>query len=437
MKKTFKFFAAALAIVAAASCAKENTEINSEAGRDHSTLEMIEMTIGASIDNPVDPTNTKTTLVDGLNVNWTSGDKVLVFPYAGPNGGDNYSPFNGSSLSVKDESIRGPQAEFVGSVANASQYRAIYPHDCLYPGNCYSHTYSFILNTLRSQTVVSNDFSKASWGATNISMAYETPKEGMFEFKNMLAYLKFTVPYDNVYSVELSADRALNQDNLLADDANIGGTLVYKPEQDMFFAKSPSSSASIIANNGGKPFVAGNTYYVAIPAIQMEGFSMIVKNQADASIFQLNKTAFTPERNTIYNLGTLAPVAYVKFSNLGYGNAYVVDNDKIYLDDAQTVYCKFNQGNAGTPATYYTSDQAIRMYQNGSKLEVSATGKTILSIELTFANGHHYLAADQGTLSEEGPVRVWKGESSKVTFTSTGTDKNHRAYVSSIRVVYK
>lgn len=433
MKKTFKFFAAALAIVAAASCAKENTEINSGVGRDHSTLEMIEMTFGASIDNPVDPTNTKTTLVDGLNVNWTSGDKVLVFPYAGPNAGDSYSPYNGSSLSVKDESIRGAQAEFVGSVANASQYRAIYPYNSVATGSCYSYKYEFNIQTLNKQTVVSNDFSQASWGTTNISMAYETPKGSMFEFKNMLAYLKFSVPYADVYSIELSADKATGSDFVLTEN-NIGGTLVYYPEHDAFFSKS---DYPIIASNGGKPFVAGNTYYVAIPAIQMEGFSMIVKNQADASIFQLNKTAFTPERNTIYNLGTLAPVAYVKFSNLGYGNAYVVDNDKIYLDDAQTVYCKFNQGNAGTPPTYYTSDQAIRMYQNGSKLEVSATGKTILSIELTFANGHHYLAADQGTLSEEGPVRVWKGESSKVTFTSTGTDKNHRAYVSSIRVVYK
>jgi hypothetical protein len=370
-------------------------------------------------------------LVDGLNVNWTSGDKVLVFAYAGPNGGDNYSPYKGSSLSVKDESIRGPQAEFVGSVANASQYRAIYPYNSVVKGSCYSHKYEFNLNTLNKQTVVSNDFSQASWGTTNISMAYETPKGSMFEFKNMLAYLKFSVPYADVYSIELSADKTTGSGFVLTEN-NIGGTLVYEPEHDGFYSKS---DYSIIANNGGKPFVAGNTYYVAIPAIEMEGFSMIVKNQADASIFQLNKTAFTPERNTIYNLGTLAPVAYVKFSNL-YNYDYELDNEKIAIDNFIT--CKFAQGSSSTPTKYVRSAQAVYMYQNGARLEVSAAeGKTILSIELTFANGHHYLAADQGTLSEEGPVRVWKGESSKVTFTSTGTDKNHRAYVSSIRVVYK
>ena len=77
------------------------------------------------------------------------------------------------------------------------------------------------------------------------------------------------------------------------------------------------------------------------------------------------------------------------------------------------------------------------MYQNGALLDVNANGKTIKSIEFTFANNHYYLGTTVGTLSEEGAVRTWTGEATSVRFTATGTDKNHRAYVSAISVIYE
>ena len=132
-----------------------------------------------------------------------------------------------------------------------------------------------------------------------------------------------------------------------------------------------------------------------------------------------------------------ATEASIVFKDCGFTNTYIVDNEKIYLDDAQTVYAKFTQGSAGTAPAYYSSGEAIRMYQNGSKLEVSAPGKTIVSIEFTFASNHWYLGTSQGELSAEGATRVWTGEAETVNFVSTGTDKNHRAYVSAMKVYYK
>ena len=129
--------------------------------------------------------------------------------------------------------------------------------------------------------------------------------------------------------------------------------------------------------------------------------------------------------------------ASIVFKDCGFANAYDVGNEKIYLDDEQTVYVKFTQGSASTSPAYYTSGEAIRMYQNGAKLEVSAPGKTIVSIEFTFASNHWYIRAELGELSEEGATRVWTGEAETVNFVSTGTDKNHRAYVSAMKVYYK
>ncbi len=129
-----------------------------------------------------------------------------------------------------------------------------------------------------------------------------------------------------------------------------------------------------------------------------------------------------------------ATVAAVTFSTLGYANAQSVDGESIAIDENVSVV--FKQGGASTAPAYYNSDAAIRMYQNGATLDVTANGKTITSIELTFANNHYYVAADSGELSAEAAVRTWTGSASAVKFTSTGTDKDHRAYVAAIKVTY-
>ena len=128
-------------------------------------------------------------------------------------------------------------------------------------------------------------------------------------------------------------------------------------------------------------------------------------------------------------------VATITFADAGYANAEVVDGVTIALDENVSVV--FSQGGANNAPAYYESGQAIRMYQNGATLDVTANGKTIQSIELTFANNHYYVAADCGELSEEAAVRTWTGESTAVKFTSTGTDKDHRAYVAALKVTYK
>lgn len=128
-------------------------------------------------------------------------------------------------------------------------------------------------------------------------------------------------------------------------------------------------------------------------------------------------------------------VATITFADAGYANAEVVDGVTIALDENVSVV--FSQGGANNAPAYYESGQAIRMYQNGATLDVTANGKSIQSIELTFANNHYYVAADCGELSEEAAVRTWTGESTAVKFTSTGTDKDHRAYVAALKVTYK
>ena len=127
--------------------------------------------------------------------------------------------------------------------------------------------------------------------------------------------------------------------------------------------------------------------------------------------------------------------ATIIFANAGFANEANVDGQTITVDE--NVSLVFSKGGANNAPAYYDNGYAIRMYQNGALLDVDANGKTIKSIELTFANNHYYLDADSGSLSEEAAVRTWTGEATSVRFTATGTDKNHRAYVAAISVIYE
>ena len=119
--------------------------------------------------------------------------------------------------------------------------------------------------------------------------------------------------------------------------------------------------------------------------------------------------------------------------DLGFANAAVVKTVK--MDDNVTL--TFAKGKASTDPAYYTSGEAVRLYQNGATMTVSANGKTIKSIKITFSQNHYYIAADSGEFSKEAAVRTWTGSETEVKFTTTGTDKSHRAYISKMEVTYE
>ena len=120
-------------------------------------------------------------------------------------------------------------------------------------------------------------------------------------------------------------------------------------------------------------------------------------------------------------------------ASFGWENKTLVETAS--LDENVTL--TFEKGGASTAPTYNISGEAVRLYQNGAIMNVSANGRTISSIEITFASNMYYLAADSGEFTEEAAVRTWTGSAETVKFTCTGTDKDHRAYIQSIKVTYE
>ena len=127
----------------------------------------------------------------------------------------------------------------------------------------------------------------------------------------------------------------------------------------------------------------------------------------------------------------------------GWANSTAVT--KLEMDNNITV--TFEKGGANNAPAYYTSGAAVRLYQNGAIMTVTASnGKVIKAINLTFAEANvenvgkvmqNFIGTTEGTLTINGGSGSWVGEAGSVKFTSTGTDKGSRAYIAAIEVVYE
>ena len=176
MKNTFKFLAAALIVVAAASCTKENPSTDSQV----SDQKLVHKVFTATLDS-----DTKTTLVpgeDGAFVHWVEGDQIKVIP----EGQTNATLFDILS-------IDGTHANFAGEIVEANSYRAVYPASALHVAQSFNE---FLLtdeysNALALQYAVENDFSvAASFGAPSNFAVSSSCSNNRLEFCNINAYLK-------------------------------------------------------------------------------------------------------------------------------------------------------------------------------------------------------------------------------------------------------
>lgn len=114
----------------------------------------------------------------------------------------------------------------------------------------------------------------------------------------------------------------------------------------------------------------------------------------------------------------------------------VVDGTSIAIDSNISIV--FAKAKSSTAPQYYTNGKAVRMYQNGATLTVTAAnGKTITGVKLTYASSMNYLKANTGTLSNTTTLGTWTGSASEILFTCYGTNKSQRAYVTAIEVTYE
>ena len=469
MKKSFILFAALAALF---SCTKE-TPVSPEIP----PQETYSVTLTAVA--PTAGDDTKTTLVEGGKfVHWSKGDaiKVLFFPdctshdnYLGPNGvfQSYFTEENSKEAFFRIENWSWKSSEIDTSPGTGKLMDvgiAVYPHTATAVSNkvggfgsqnAIESEVSFELpavqNAVKNNIENGLNFSYALISASGLAETINSGGETNLSFKNACAMIELTMPQSFNGKKVTSISVISNDGVALTGKGNVNlGNKNLSSTQNII----PSPFEVIVSGDSGvelsnpEGFEPGQKYYAVVwPGSHPSGLTIqftaedgsVASKTTQSVDFAASRVRPYVFKNALeFKVGIPegATVASVVFKNCGFANTQDIGNEKIYLDDAQTVYCKFNQGNASNSPAYYTSGEAIRMYQNGSKLEVSAPGKTIVAIEVTFALYMGYLGTSQGELSAEGATRVWTGEAETVNFVSTGTDKNHRAYVSALKVIY-
>ena len=296
MKKLFVLFAA---VAAVASCAKENPTSNSN--------EQI-VTIQASAPARETPApsaysanrpETKTQLVDGINVQWTPGDKIKmcfdVKTWVSNNVWTGVE-FENSGNDVSES------ATFMGSadVNNAQDYGfVVYPTSFKFDsrtsggyGENYTTTISHVLPA--TQPAVAGTF------ANNLNLSYapvtkkqvtnnisdKTPIE--VKFKNMCALIKVNLPAENYNVKEILVESASK--GLTGEYSMLWEATSTKQTLKLNSFKSEVKEVAI-ANEDGSNLTPGASYYAVVWPGQHSGLTFTFTDQdGKVCVKKLNKT---------------------------------------------------------------------------------------------------------------------------------------------------
>ena len=283
MKKTFKFFAAALAIVAAASCAKEISNDNIQ--NENPAEETVHMTFSASFDSEGE---TKMVLAENNFVHWTDEDAIRLF-YK-----DKYGEWcvNDEKFSIDQQSndANPTFAIFSGNTKPSTSYYAASP----YAGWTAPSGTAFQFDGLATQNAVKGGFDPSKHVAMSV-----TTSGNVFEFQNACALLKVTVGSDNVYSVKVEGQY---------DEVGIGKPIRFTPSSTTISRMYDNNNPSDITlkNANSSALENGATYYIVVPHITVKNFKVsLCDANGNALVTKSKASDFKIERNKIYDLGTL------------------------------------------------------------------------------------------------------------------------------------
>ena len=437
MKKTFKFFAAALAIVAAASCAKELA--NNATQTPEAEQELVHKVFSASLN--VDP-ETKTTLhTDGVTVHWTEGDKIALIPVG---------KTNASHLSINPESIDGTFADFEGQTVEATDYVGVYPSGLFdYSQSSWdgSMIHYFKGSTLATQYAHVGDFPTTSNGNANIAIS-TTAKDGHLYFKNVNAYFKFQLAFDNAAEIVISAEAVSNDDPKTQSTStilNLGTQLRYK--NGFMYGSSGDNPITFKVDNNKTAFAKNATYYVAIPAVYVTGLKFTVKDANGIEITSFTKSSFTFEQNKIYNLGVIeAKKSYSVVKQLSHateledGKLYVISymkDTKMFWSE-QEQWVKLATLSSGTASNNEYEINNIFKFHNTSKTaSIGSYNTTIVGMWESLSNGEYMSTnpAMNTTSSNASYISIgqWDGKSKDFDMY-VGTSSSSTLYYNGTRV---
>ena len=271
MKKYSILYAAAILPVLAISCAKEMP------GTVHVDDNLVSFVAG--FDN-----GTRTALEQN-KVIWTKGDAISIF-----DGNVNVKSVTADSTST---------ARFDAELSQQGPWFALYP----YSADAFISGTAITTVLPGEQTAVHNTF------ADDLNIAVARSDQGTLTFKNVLAYLKFSVANDNIISVKLTG----NGGEALAGEIEIDyndGVPTWESTDGLgeITLTAPKDSLS-------RTFLKGKSYYIGVlPQTFASGFMLEFTDAAGDKYTASHNAGVSLSRSVIYDMGT--PDSSINFDKI-------------------------------------------------------------------------------------------------------------------------
>ena len=434
--KTMKIFFAALALLAMASCVKEQPLAPE-------TVEGEGASFTASRSN-----FTKTQLVDGRRVEWKTGNQVLVFgAEVGSDKDDteedattfNTEPWKSAKwfkTSTGGSSVIFACTESGFQFESANEYIMLHPAGGNYYGLCTDEA-MYMRFWLSDQT--------ATLGTYHESYGYCAAKASDFTkpvvFKNLLPLLKFTVPA----SLDGRITKITVESNNPTVDGYVAGNMICDYTGDTPVVKVFSEFKEEYKYKGGKTSVAltsddgmaAGDYYLAIaPKTYSKGLKITVTYKGDKTTTRSSSTSVDLESGVIYEMGTVGaenydgygialPYVFPFYASIGgthssikyVTNTIVTAKTHLQLKEAETGSV-FDMKTSGSYAEYwsnawYGQDNLIGFGFTGETTYFMLTAPLRTSLPKTFRVSFGFWV--DGTATDL--IKDWKVQYSKDTQT--------------------
>ena len=271
MKKIYSFVFAAIAILSAASCQKEN--FNEKA-----------VNAGPFSFTAAREVESKTVLVDGKSVEWTVGDQVSAFDAAG-----------------KEVAFSGTHTEQTASALFYAPEYSIptdYTIHAIYPNRAGNSTLNAegVINNLRiagTQTAVAGSFDPAFGVAYAKGVITDPTTPPTLTFSNIHTLIKFTVAGEIVPETISLKSFAMRM---------CVGLYTYNTNDGTITPTAGGHEVTLTAPEGG--FKVGDTYYIALIPGATKNLTVYMNGlPAFEAGAEVEKTL---EANKIYNLGEIS-----------------------------------------------------------------------------------------------------------------------------------
>lgn len=431
--KTTKLFIAALALIAMASCIKEEPVAPETMEGEGVSFTASREDFGAT---------TKTVLVDGHKVEWKAGNEVLVFGKGvgadkddKATGSETFDAEAWKSAKWFETSDGGSSVRFVCTEPDyqfdpSNEYIMLHPAGGNYYGLCTDDA-MYMRFWLSDQT--------ATLGTYHETYGYCAAKTSDFSepvvFKNLLPLLKFTVPA----SLDGRITKITVESNNPTEDGFVAGNMICDYTGDTPVVKVFSEFKEEYEYKGGKTSVSLNSagmaagdYYLAIaPKTYSKGLKVTVTYKDSKTSTRSSSASVALESGVIYDMGNVGaenytgpgialPYVFPFYATAGTGNApkyvtkaTVTAKTHFQLKEAETGSA-FDMKTSGSYADFwankwYGQDNLIGQYFTGETTYFMLTAPLRTSLPATFRVSFGFFV--DGTKNDV--IKDWKLQYSK------------------------